>query len=85
MSASKYRKAFEDATYKEYQMAEFAKFHEGAVDQYYLIPPQEFFKMKPNGTYKLEPLNFAYSGWNNAIAYILSTPVDEAVAAVDHF
>lgn len=84
MSAKAYRDAFEDRIYKNYQRAEYAKFAAGNLEEFRLIPKQEFFTMRKNGTYILDPINFAFSGWNDAIDYILSTPIDESVAAVDH-
>lgn len=84
MSAKQYRDAFENAVYKNYQAAEYAKVVKGNVENLRLISKQDFFTMNSNGTYKLDPINFAYDGWNEAITYILSTPIDESVSAVEH-
>lgn len=84
MSAKQYREAFEEAIYNKYKEAEMNKYRQGNVEEYRLISKQDFFRMKGDGTYVLEPINFSYSGWNEAIRYILSTPIDESVKAVEH-
>lgn len=71
MSAKDYREAFEEAVYKQYQIAEYEKFKAGNLQEFRLIPQQEFFKMKLDGTYKLDPVNFAYLGWGACMAFVM--------------
>lgn len=57
------RSLFEKSVYEEYKLTEYAK----AVDTcspYALASEQEFFKMKSNGAYAAEPVNFAWSGYS---------------------